>query len=138
MNDIMKAIAILQCLRDTMRARHRPNVPYGQDLSEEIDQLAEAIALLSPPEDESAEEPEQQPNTPPAFGPWQSCKDGIDAEDGDWVLYAWHSNAGWQYAAAQVSCDCDDEDESGTFELLDWDDNQVELEPSDYYMKVKQ
>lgn len=46
MNDIMKAIAILQCLRDTMRARHNPHRAYHLDLSKGIDQLAEAIAYM--------------------------------------------------------------------------------------------
>lgn len=127
MNDIMKTIGILQSVRDDLRIQHRPGM-YGVDLSEEIQQLQEAITMLSPPADESAHEPRQQPETPPPLsGQWQSCVDGIDADDGDWLLYAWHDKIGWQYAAAQV----------GRIELLDWDGNQVELEPSDFYMRIK-
>lgn len=82
--------------------------------------------------------PDQQPDTPPPLsGEWRSCEHGINADDGDWVLYAWRHKLGWQYAAAQVSCDVDDEDGSGSLELLDWDGNQVEMEPSDYYAKIK-
>lgn len=127
MNDIMKTIGILQSVRDDLRIQHRPGM-YGVDLSEEIQQLQQAITLLSPPADEPAGEPRQQPETPPPLsGQWQSCVDGIDADDGDWLLYAWHDKIGWQYAAAQV----------GRIELLDWDGNQVELEPSDFYMRIK-
>lgn len=74
---------------------------------------------------------------PPLSGEWQSCEHGIDADDGDWVLYAWIGKSGWQYAAAQVSCEVDAEDNSESIELLDWDGNQVELEPSDYYLRIE-
>ena len=52
MNDIMKAIVILQSLCDRLQIRHTPKVPYGVDLSEEIEQLQEAIAMLSRLHDE--------------------------------------------------------------------------------------
>lgn len=138
MSDIMKAIAILQRLRDTMCVRHCPNVPYGVDLSEEIDELAEAIALLSPPEAEPAGKPDDWDTPPePIVGAWQSCEHGIDAEDGDWVLLAWpHKRLGWKYAAAQVTRDVDAEDNSESIELLDWGSFTVDCEPSHYFIRI--
>lgn len=136
MSDIIKAIGILQCLRDTMHARHCSG--RSQSLSEEIEQLQEAIALLSPPEDEPADDQDQWDTPPqPIVGEWQSCEHGIDAEDGDWVLLAWpHKKLGWQYAAAQVSCDVDAEDNSESIELLDWGGFTVDWEPSHYFIRI--
>ena len=51
MNDIMKAIEILQSVRDMLTARHRFLEPFG-DLPEEIEQLQEVIAMLSHLHDE--------------------------------------------------------------------------------------
>lgn len=137
MNDIMKAIGILQSLLGTLKIRHTPKVPYGVDLSDEIDQLQEAITLLSPPAEEPAGEPKQQPDTPPAFGPWQSCADGIDAEDGEWICLAWNDDTVWGYVAAQVSCNVDEEDGSEWIELLDSDRDRIEWEQAEFYMRVE-
>ena len=57
MSDIIKVIGILQAVRDTLRAKE-PGIWSGA-FSEELHQLQEAIALLSPPADEPAGEPEQ-------------------------------------------------------------------------------
>ena len=137
MNDIMKAIEILQSVRDMLTARHRFLEPFG-DLPEEIEQLQEVIAMLSPLQDEPADEQDQWPEPPPPIkGAWQSCEHGIDAEDGDWMLLAWpHGKLGWQYAAAQVSCDVDATDKSESIELLDWDGNEIDLEPSNFYVRI--
>ena len=79
---------------------------------------------------------QQQPNTPPPLcGEWQSCKEGIDAEDGDWIFLAWKEKnmpaSSWKYVVAQMSCD------EHFFELLDPDGDKIEWEPGDFYMRVK-
>ena len=51
MNDIMRAIEILQAVRDMLTARHRFLEPFG-DLPDEIEQLQEVIAMLSRLHDE--------------------------------------------------------------------------------------
>lgn len=137
MNDIMKAIGILQAVRDALvnTPHYTTSEPFC--FADEIQQLQHAITLLSPPADESAGEPKQQPDTPPAFGPWQSCADGIDAEDGDWIVVAWNDDTGWQYNAAQVSCNVDEEDGSEWIELLDAGRDRIEWEQADFYMRIE-
>lgn len=132
MIDIMNVIAILQAVRNVMASTPHYTSSEPFCFAEEIRQLTEAIAMLSPPEDESAEEPEQPPNTPPVFGPWLSCEHGIDAKNGDWIFLAWWGRESWQYYCVQVNCD------EHIFELLEPDGDKIEWEPKDFYMRTEQ
>lgn len=69
MNSIMKAIAILQAVRNALENTPHYTMSEPFCFAEEIRRLQEAIAMLSPPADEPADEPERQ-----------SCEHGIDVD----------------------------------------------------------
>lgn len=91
-------------------------------------------ALLSPPADGAVKQP-KQPEIPPAFGPWQSCKDGINlVVNSDWIFLAYRGKISptlpWHYCVAQVNCD------EHFFELNDEDGERVEWQDCDFYMRI--
>jgi len=101
--------------------------------------MAAAITLLSPPADEPADEPKQLPDRPPLLsGEWQSCEHGIDADDGEWIFVAWEHASGWRYHVAQVSGSRGDETNAHSCRLLDTYGNDIDWEPSDFYMRIQQ